>query len=173
MESDLLTRLYERYANDVFRYVRYSIGNREDALDVLQEVFIKAQQSIQDFKHESSPKTWLITIARHTVADFFRVKKRSERSLNRLGAEPALQMDTMSSIPDRMDVENALQGLPEKDREVFVMRHVLGFSVKEAAAAMGWSEVRVRVKLHRVNKRLRLLLDGTEAEGGTENVGLH
>lgn len=173
MELDLVEELYERYATDVFRYVRYSIGNREDAPDVLQEVFIKAQKSIQDFEHKSSPKTWLMTIARHTIADFFRTKKRNERRLNKLTVEPALQMDSTSSIPDRLDVQHALKLLPELNREAFVMRYVLGFSVKECAAALGWSEVRVRVNLHRTNKKLRSLLDVGEDEGGAENVGLH
>lgn len=172
MESDLLEELYERYANDIFRYARYSLGNREDALDVLQEVFIKAQKSIQDFAHKSSLKTWLMTITRHTVADFFRDKKRNQRRLNRLTAEPPLPMDTTSSIPDRLDVEHALQALPEKEREVFVMRYALGFSIKECAAVRGWSEVRVRVSLHRTNKKLRSLLSIGESEGGAENVGL-
>lgn len=75
MGSDLLEELYERYANDGFRYACYWMGNCDGTLDVLNEVFIQTQRSIQDFQHKSNPKTWLmssLTTPLHPISGFYR-----------------------------------------------------------------------------------------------------
>lgn len=67
--------LYDRYHQDLYQFIYYMVKNRTTAEDLVQEVYIKVFKSYDTFKGESSPKTWMFSIARHVTIDFFAKKK--------------------------------------------------------------------------------------------------
>lgn len=153
---DTIRLMYERHANDVFRYARLSLGSDSDAYDVVQEVFLRAFRSWGAFRQEASARTWLMKIARNCIFDSFR-KKRSERmrfvrSMPSEILEPATAIDTMLSL------EAALAGLKHTYRQVVILRYVELMSVKDTAEILGWSTSKVSVTTHRALVRLREVL---------------
>lgn len=70
--------LYDRYHQDLYQFIYYMVKNRTTAEDLVQEVYIKVFKSYDTFKGESSPKTWMFSIARHVTIDFFRKEERRQ-----------------------------------------------------------------------------------------------
>lgn len=70
-------RLYEKYHQDIFQFLYYLVKDREQAEDLVHEVYIKVLKSYSSFEGRSSEKTWLFSIARHVAIDFFESKKLS------------------------------------------------------------------------------------------------
>lgn len=70
------------YANDLYKQAYYLLSNKEDAEDLVQEVFVAAYNRFDSFKKESSPLTWLNGILRNKVAEFYRKKYKSGTSIS-------------------------------------------------------------------------------------------
>ncbi|MEH7300281.1 sigma-70 family RNA polymerase sigma factor, partial [Neobacillus drentensis] len=64
--------LYEKYHQDLFSFLYYLVNSREQAEDLIQEVYIRIFKSYGTFQGKSSEKTWLFSIARHVAIDSFR-----------------------------------------------------------------------------------------------------
>jgi len=73
--EDQFIEIYDENFDDVYRYVYVKIGNKWDAEDIVSETFRKAFEKFSSFQRGSSPKSWLMTIARNTIIDFYRKKK--------------------------------------------------------------------------------------------------
>lgn len=75
--KDIFQRFYDLYHHDLFQFLFYMVKNREQAEDLVQEVYIKVLQSFDRFEGRSSEKTWLFSVARHVAIDWFRKQKRT------------------------------------------------------------------------------------------------
>ncbi len=64
--------IYENYHQDIYRFVFYMVKDKQLCDDLVQDIYIKILQSLSTFRGESSQKTWLLSIARHVVIDYFR-----------------------------------------------------------------------------------------------------
>lgn len=69
LEEDIRS-LYEQYANDIYRYARLTLGDSSVAKDVVQEVFLRAFRSWEQFRSEANPRTWLMSITRNYLLSF-------------------------------------------------------------------------------------------------------
>ncbi len=146
-------RLFERYADELYRFARYSLGDAAAAEDVVQEVFLAVLGGWERYRGRSSERTWLFAIARHRIAGHLRATWR----LARTEASP-VPWDGAAANPGqetRMDLEASLGLLPLAQRQVFILRIVEDRPVEEAASQLGRSPVWVRVTLHRALARLR------------------
>ncbi len=149
-----IQELLEQYGNEIYQYVLYTLGDRGLAEDAVQEIFLRALQAWPQFEHRSSPRTWLWAIARHYARDMIRKKRRA-------GNQAEVLLDHVADQPcddrslDRIELESILQNLPVSYREVVILRVIQDRPVREVAELLGWSEVRVRVTLHRAIKKLR------------------
>lgn len=160
-------RLFERYADELYRFARFSLGHAGEAEDVVQEVFARALRSWERFAGRASERTLLFSIARHVIAD-------SVRRLRRESAQTKTRLDTAQTVPAvddwRLDLEASLRLLPLAQRQIFILRIIEDRSAQETAAMVGRSAVWVRVTLHRALGRLRADLAGADAtrhrEGG-------
>lgn len=162
--------LVEKYQGRVYSMVYGMVRNREDARDITQEAFVKAYQSLDSFRVESSFYTWLYKIAMNRAIDFLR--KRRRRSAGEYDDQTATKSDGV--IPDvyhadspRKVVErkqlysaimDALQKLPEEQRQVVLLRELEGLSYKEIAEVMGLAEGTVMSRLFYARKKLQQLL---------------
>ena len=75
--KDNIILLVKTYTTDLFAYTMAKVGQKEIAEDIVQETFLSAHQSFDNFQNKSSAKTWLFSILKHKIADHFRLKYKS------------------------------------------------------------------------------------------------
>ena len=150
--------LYRRYLRRVYSYAFYNLGNHHDAEDVTERTFVAALSGLPHF-HErgSSFRSWLFTIAHHTLANHLRSRsrRRTER-LERAVDERAAE-DVAATVAQRDEAERvwrAVAALPAERRQVIVLRFVDELSSREIGQVLGRSEGAVRVLLHRALKEV-------------------
>jgi RNA polymerase sigma-70 factor (ECF subfamily) len=142
--------IYERHYTHVYRYVRSRVGAGM-AEDVTSEVFASAVRSIGGYSGKRPMLAWLYGIAKHRVADHFRKARPRESLLERLFRPPAgeesgetaqivealgSRVQDPQSRAEMLDLEPALRRLTAEQREVLVLRYLVGLSTPEIAAAM-------------------------------------
>jgi RNA polymerase sigma-70 factor (ECF subfamily) len=150
--------LYDVHVERVFRHVYYRVGNRADAEDLTQQVFLQAWRAIGRYRRTGAPfLAWLFVIAQNAVAGFYRRRKEAasldfEPAVRDLWADPE---DAALAGHDRAVVRRAILRLKPEWQQVVIMRFVEGLDHATVAAALGVSEGKVRVVQHRALRELR------------------
>jgi RNA polymerase sigma-70 factor (ECF subfamily) len=159
--------LFTRYQKRTYRLVQRFVSNPEDASDLTQDAFIRAYQGLGDFKSQCQFYSWLYRITVNLCIDFLRKKARSEVLLYESDQSDDLPM---SNIPDprsespaqavenkelRAHIRKAVRRLPPKQRQIFILRHWDGLSLKDIAAAVGRSDGTVKAHLLHAHRNLR------------------
>ncbi|MET3291160.1 UNVERIFIED_CONTAM: RNA polymerase sigma-70 factor (ECF subfamily) [Brevibacillus sp. OAP136] len=156
--------LYEAHHRDVYHFLLYFTGNRNDAEDLTQEVFIRVMKSWERFDYRSDQKTWLFAIAKYAAIDHYRKKKVqsffSANWLLRLATTEGLPEKEIESKEEEQELARAIQSLSSHYRMVVILRGIKGYSVKETAEILECSESQVKVSLHRALKKLQKELHG-------------
>lgn len=165
-ESDAreLTRLFDRHADEIYRFARYSLADPAAAEDAVQEVFLGAWRGLPRFRGVASERTWLFAIARRVIAG----QLRAARSVPAPAAMQEVSPDVAPGAAHRLDLERGLAALPLGQRQVFILRLIEDRSVAETARLLGHPAVWVRVTQHRALARLREALGpaADNVEGG-------
>ena len=155
--------IMNRYRQPVFRLIRASVADAEEALDLTQESFISAYQALARFDPDRPMRAWLSTIAINKCRDWGR-KRRVRRFLTlggALGAEAErvaddrIAADVIAS--DRQELERvtrAIANLPPKLREPLILRTIEGLSQTDTASILGISEKAVETRLYRSRMKL-------------------
>lgn len=165
--QESIRSLYELYSNDIYRYARLTLGDSNDAYDVVQEVFLRAFRSWEGYRETSSPKTWLMSIAKNYMFDVFR-KKRTERKVVDPSEIPEVAITESGGMS--LEIESALSRLKDTYRQVVILRHIENYSAQETAQILNWSETKVRTTTHRAIAKLREFLGSNFKEVETENA---
>jgi RNA polymerase sigma-70 factor, ECF subfamily len=156
-------RLYDIYADRIYRHIYYRTSNVEDARDLTQEVFIKAWGGLAKYKRTKTPFLgWLFTISHNRVIDYYRTKK-DHTYLNDaiLMEDPDRNPDKMIENQfDRQEVRRAILKLPEEQQQVIMMSFIEGFEYREIATVLNKSEGNIRVIVFRALKKMREILGG-------------
>jgi RNA polymerase sigma-70 factor (ECF subfamily) len=166
--GELVRRYQERLYHTVFRLV----GNAEDALDVVQEAFLSAYQSLDSFKGDALFFTWLYRIAVNTAISL----KRKQRVLLRIdggrNGEPAIEpLDpseasqpghALDQAEQQTRVQRALSRLSPEHRAVLVMKDMEGHKYETLAEVLQVPIGTIRSRLHRARLELRELLEQDE-----------
>lgn len=161
--------LYERHRHTVFKVAYGMTRNAEDALDVVQETFLKAHRSLARFERRASVVTWLCQIAVHQAIDLSRRRKvrQAEQLDEKLVADGVDGPRSGHELPPAENaqarelqaaLDQALGKLSEKHRTVFVLYTVKGLSYKEIADAVGISIGTVMSRLFYARKNLQAML---------------
>ena len=148
-----LERLMEQYGSSLLRMCALYLKDADLAQDAVQETFIRAYRHIEDYRGESSERTWLMAIAINVSRDmlrtaWFRHQSRST-DIDTLPEKPA-----EFEFPDNTVLTEVMH-LPAKYREVVLLRYYEGLKLKEVASALGLSDGRVRSRLNKANELLR------------------
>ncbi|MFT3892065.1 MAG: sigma-70 family RNA polymerase sigma factor [Anaerolineales bacterium] len=152
------SKMYETNRVPVFRYI-YSLmgGPAADAEDLTAETFIRAWKARHSFEEEAdSAIGWLIGISKRLVIDDHRrktVRQTSDLSYN-LKAETTTEEEILV-LQQKDELLALLKQLPDDQREILVLRHMLGWKVQQIASHMGPTENNVSVILHRTLASLR------------------
>ena len=161
--KEAIRSLYERYADDVYRFALLTLGDSTTAKDVVQEVFLRAFRSWESFRQNSSSRTWLMSIARNYMYSELR-KKRTERKWLAQNVVSKAVADSAGKIESMMMWQDALSRVPESYRQVFVLRHVQDYSVHETVEILGWSESKVKKTDQRAVAKLREIFHSNYGE---------
>lgn len=148
------SELFELYGDEIFQYVRFSLGNQVEAEDLVQEIFLRVLKSWDRFQNRSTARTWLWSIARNCVKESFRKNKmkRNHQINNSAEYNHSVPFNDPSL---RIDLENCLQFLSFSQRQVVIMRVIQERSIEETASNLGWTQARVRVTFHRALKKIQ------------------
>ncbi|RKU37459.1 RNA polymerase subunit sigma-24 [Candidatus Poribacteria bacterium] len=159
--------LFTRYQKRTYRLVQRFVSNPEDASDLTQDAFIRAYQGLADFKSQCQFYSWLYRITVNLCIDFLRKKSRSEVLLYDSDESGELPManiaDPRSESPAkavenkelRAHIRKAVRRLPPKQRQIFILRHWNGLSLKDIAATVGRSDGTVKAHLLHAHRNLR------------------
>jgi RNA polymerase sigma factor (sigma-70 family) len=155
-EVDAFGVLYDRYADLVFRYVLYRVGNRSLAEDIVSDTFLKALRRIGTFAWQGTDiGAWFITIARNLVIDHSRASRArlefpSDDVLSEIGAGAHAAASVsgpdesvLTPLRDRTLLD-AVRALTPDQRECVVLRFLEGLTLRETALAMGRKENAVK-----------------------------
>jgi RNA polymerase sigma-70 factor, ECF subfamily len=155
-DMDAVRFLYLRYKNNVYGYVLSIVRDPHEAEDVTQHVFLKLMSIIHKYESRRVPFTaWLIRVARNVAVDH---QRRHRNVLCEEVYGPSAPADDASD-ERRWGLEHALETLPPDQREVVLMRHVVGLTPNEISRRMGRSEASVHGLHHRGRQALRHKLD--------------
>src|SRR5689334_4951606 len=171
--------LVRRHKKPLYNFVLRHLRSTGAAEDVTQETFLHVVQRAAEFKHEARFSTWLYTIARNLSIDHGRkMKHRKHASLDQsvsddTGARPLLEV-----VPDnrpendaarasewtdmRRSIVDAVEALPDDQREVFLLREVANLPFKEIAEVTGIAENTVKSRMRYALERLRTALSDFE-----------
>lgn len=145
--------LYETYAGDVYRFVLWLAGDRFEAEDISSETFVRAWAHKTTIRTETL-KAYLLAIARNIYLERQRQGKRHVL-LEDVYADPAPEPDQHVAAQLQLQhVYRILQTVPEIDRAAFVLRVQHELPYAEIARVLALSETAVKVKVHRVRKKL-------------------
>ncbi len=157
---------YDAYADPLFRFCLWRVSDRETALDLVQDTFMRYWDAIASGQRVDGEKALLFTIARRLVIDHYRKKKT-------LSLDDALEDADTTDIPDPSSFDlfesaaegrralETIQKLRPSPRQVVYLRFVEGLSPKEIAEVLGISPNAASVRIDRGLKELKGFLDPT------------
>ena len=168
-DPDVYGKLYDIYVDQIYRFIYFKVGRKEEAEDLTADVFLKTWQYINEMGSEviENLRAFLYQTARNTVIDFYRSKDQKEflalPQENGDDEKPQVEIiDAKQDIVEKIElasdleeVKKSLQEIRDEYREVIVLRFVEEMSVKETAEILRKSEGAVRVLLHRAVAALK------------------
>ncbi len=150
-------RVYRSHVDRVYSLCVRMLSDRVLADEVTQDVFVRVWQKLPGFRGESAFSTWLHRVAVNVILSR---RKTSGIHQNRHETEDALDAAPSRpvSVGDRMDLEQAIGGLPKGARTVFVLHDVEGFTHEEIGEQLGITPGGSKAQLHRARMLLRAAL---------------
>jgi RNA polymerase sigma-70 factor (ECF subfamily) len=175
-DREAFEQLVYRHDRDILRLAFHMLGNREEALDVFQDTFLKAYRSLGRFRSDSSFYTWIYRIATNVSLDKLRKRQSLREEISyeadtdsnpdRPALKDTLEEKSYYSNPERRlygreignNIQNALKTLSEKERLVFELRHYQGLRLRKIGEIMGSTEETAKNYLFRATQKLRAYL---------------
>lgn len=151
--------IWNDYYPQLKRFVSNRINNQADAEDVVQQVFIKINDHIDDLKDDQKLTSWIYQIARNSMVDYFRKEKWNDELLDQHQTtdeydEPDLAQEVIACF------ESVIQQLPEKYKVALELSMLKGISQKELSEQLGISYSGAKSRVQRGREMLKELLTG-------------
>lgn len=171
--EDLFETLVRRYQGRVLGHVARMVGNRDDALDLTQEIFIKVFQALDRYNAQYKFSTWLFRIAGNAAIDHLRKRRPRTIPLETSDPEGRPAMSSLEYKSQNLDpygelrnvqrgeaISRAIDALPPEFRELITLRHFAGLSYEEIAEVKQMPLGTVKNKLFRARAVLKERLSG-------------
>lgn len=181
-ESELYAVLFQRYRQRLQRIARAIVLDTSEARDIVQHTNVQAYAHLRQFAGRASFSTWLARIAIHEAL----LRRRRQQRLGRLGqvdspkerarafvAPPLTPEEQLARTELRQVLEDAIDGLPERQRMVYTLREVEGMSTAETAECLRTSTRNLKVLLHRARASLRKKLIERLGDQGPDLFRFH
>ncbi len=151
-QSAALARIHQRHSRKLLNYCAYVLGDHGAAQEVVQETFLRLLAQNGQFAIESRLQDWLFICARNLCFGRLRAAKTQAR-LQELIAPPASAIDAET----KRFIEVVLGRLEPEERDLILLRELQQFSIDEIATMLAISAEAVRVRLHRIRKKMQKL----------------
>jgi RNA polymerase sigma-70 factor (ECF subfamily) len=152
--------LVEKHKDMVFSIALKILHSREDAEEVAQDAFVKAYQSLSGFKNEAKFSTWLYRIVYNSAISKVRKKKLElspldDMTINNYSEDSVDSNFFLVDEPDQFELlQKALKSLPEDENVIVSLFYQNDNSIEDISAITGLTVANVKVKLHRIRKKL-------------------
>jgi len=169
-EMGSIDELYRQYNQELIHFLIYLGVKKEEAEDLVQEVFIRVLKTKCSFKGESSERTWLYTIAKNIAIDHFRKQKNAYS----FDCEIPIHIKDEQALPEEIALHkelldwlnHLLKCCTTDQKKVIYCRYLKDMSIVETALNLGWSESKVKTTQHRALKLLkRSLVSSKNVDG--------
>jgi RNA polymerase sigma factor (sigma-70 family) len=151
--------LLNTYQERLYYHVRRYVHNHEDANDILQNTCIKVWNAIDNFRGESGLYTWLYRIAGNEAITFLnKNKKRNEVDIEQTTANYRSAADTIDGDEMTLKLERAIATLPDKQKQVFIMRYYDELPYEKMAEISETSVGALKASYHHAVKKIEELL---------------
>jgi RNA polymerase sigma factor (sigma-70 family) len=174
-DSDSFEKLILNSKNKAYNLAFRYLNNQEDAMDAVQESYIKVFKGLNAFQGNSSFDTWVYRIVVNTCNDFARKNSKNNDNYS-IYYEDGEQIKELSQIVD-MDsqpeqvlmktemktyIMDCLERLPNDQKEAVILRDIQNFSYEEIGKMLNCSEGTIKSRIHRGRNTLRLLINKVE-----------
>lgn len=169
-DTDCFACLVDRYGRAVYSLVVKIVGNREDAEELCQDVFVKVFRTLSSFKGKSSFSTWIYRIAYNAAVSQTRNRKQEflsieENQIAHVSEEDMAQVfGTSSNEKMLVRLDAAMEKLTHEERALILLFYMQDKTVEDVAVISGLSASNVKTRLHRIRKKLFLLLKDEKGE---------
>lgn len=160
MDTEPLRQLYRNYQNEIYLYLYSLCHNRELAQDLTQETFLKAILSLPN--DHVNVRAWLYLVARNLYLNHFNREKRLVplEEIESFSADnTAAWLDHLIRDEQKQLLYQALQHLPERQREILLLHYFSGLSLKEIAAILKQTPENIRIQAYRGKKELKQYME--------------
>jgi RNA polymerase sigma-70 factor (ECF subfamily) len=159
-DADAFRMLYEEHGGRVFALCLRLSGDRAEAEELTQDVFVRVWERLETFRGESAFSTWLHRLAVNEVLGEKRSASRRTRRVFSTDQPESLERPrTDSGEIGNWDLDDAIASLPEGARVVFVLHDVEGYRHEEIGSMTGIAEGTSKAQLHRARRLLREKLE--------------
>jgi RNA polymerase sigma-70 factor (ECF subfamily) len=161
-DQQALAAVYDWYLPRVYRYVLSRTGDVAEAEDLTEDVFLRMLGAIADYKRTSVPfSAWLFRIARNHLISYYRKNglRKNHGTLDE--TVPDTKHDPASIVEAQFmlgEVAEAVQKLPDAQRDVIALRFAVGLSIAETAQVLGKRQGNVKALQHKAVSRLQKIL---------------
>ena len=149
-----LEAAYEKYADMLYRLALSHLNHKDDAEDVVQEVFIKYMNQTKMFKDEEHEQAWLIRVTVNACYDMLRYKNRRDHD----ALDNIVEFAAAEEKPD-IGVLKLLEQLPAKYKTVIVLYYLEGFSIEEIAFMLRLSVSAIKMRMSRGREQLKKMIE--------------
>ena len=170
-----IQRLVDEFGGQLYSLAFRFCGSRDEAEDLVQEVFLQAFRSWGEFRGDADPKTWLFRIAANACQRMHRKKSGEPEHIGSLETllpfgdpliaviadeqSDAVQTQIRKEAIERL--ENEIARLPDEFRVPLVLKDLVGLTLREVASVLGMEKGTVRSRVHRARLKLRAAVDGS------------
>lgn len=158
-DNDVKAKVYEDYHKKVFSYLRSHTNNADLAEDLCSDVFLKVYEKWDTFDEtKASVSTWIFTITRNTLTDYFRTRKVQDEVPETLALDYSVEEEVENN--EMLDVlADALKKLDERERDIIILHYYSGETLKEIAVKLGISYPYVKILHNKALGKMRGFLE--------------
>jgi len=148
------TQIWNEFSDHIYAFILSKVNNPEVAKDLLQEVFIKIHTKLDTLNDENSLSSWMFTVTRNTIYDYYRQKKSRQKEQNLLANNAHLFEDEELNHFCETCLHIFVQDLPEKYKQAILATDLGEFSQKEYASQIGISYPGLKSRVQRGRSQL-------------------
>ena len=157
-QSKIFEKLFNEYSDKVYSLARFKGICDTDAQDVVQETFIAVIASYHSYEGKANIKTYILSIARHKIADYYRKKSiRCEQELSESLKSEAISNDNIETL----NIKNAVDKLKKEDKELIYLIFTLGLNYQETAVIVNIPEGTIKSRMFKIRKLIKNNLGGS------------
>ena len=167
-DLDAFETIYRRHSPSLYNLAFRMVGDRAEAEDLLQEIFLQAHNKLSSFEGRAAFGTWLYRLAVNRCLDHLRSAASQRQSLTKSFEESPEPATLPETTWHRLDLERAILQLPHSYRSAFLLYDVEGLGHREVADILGVAEGTSKSLVHKARLKLRELLGASQQEKSHE-----